>query len=289
MTNKMHIEGGTARVEAIRYYLDLIDQSDYSSVEEVMDDAYHRLGFPDPASYSQLDKPEVNTKNMASTLSRLGLVEDNNPQQLKDRGQQLVDVLLRDEDLFYEFLHFIYATTYQQQPSADRLISWAYYQISTELYAKAPVEYTNDVKQDIVDTVMFRAEEAEGPGFDDPGPLSTKSLNNYRRFIQALDPPVFDPDTNTIQLREYAREELILLTLDHIYRSDRVVETADYGDLIELTDDVIDHVCTICLVEENAFLDLVEDVAARYRQLSTQSDYALRVRLSEPVNMNDLA
>jgi len=289
MTNKMHIEGGTARIDAIRHYLDLIDRSEYSSVDAVMDDAYHRFGFPDPAKYPQLDKPEVNTKNMASTLTRLGLVEDDNPQQVTDLGQQLVDVLLRDEKLFYEFFHFIYATAYAHRPDDDRLISWAYYQISNEIYDKAPVECTNDFKQEIVDTVMFRAEEAEGPGFDDPGPLSTKSLNNYLRFIQSLDPTVYDEESNTIHLRDYAREELVLLAIDHVYRSERVMETADYGDLIELTDDVIDQVCTICLVEEEAFHDLVEDVAARYRQLSTQSDYALRIRLSEPIKIDEIA
>lgn len=272
---KLHIEGASDRPEAIKHYLDFIDRRDYSSIDPVMNDIYRETGL-DP----------VETKNMKTTLSKLGLVDYQDRQQLTDYGREVVEVLLYNEQLFYELLHFTYATAYHRDPSPNRAISWAYYQICDEFRRRAPVDFT-DAKQEIVESVMEEADRAPDEALEDHGPLSTTSLTNYRRFIKPLDPPVYQD--GEVTLRSFAQKELVLATIDHLYRTDVISETIDYGDLLELTGDTIDTVCTILLLQEESVADVIEHVASMDARLSLKSDYQLRVRLTDPVEINDLA
>lgn len=272
---KLHIEGSSDRPEVIKHYLDFIDRRSYSSLDAVMDDVYQETGID-----------LVNTKNMETTLSKLGLVNDQDRQRLTDYGRDIVEVLLYNEQLFYELLHFTYATAYHRSPSPDRAISWAYYHICDEFRRRAPVDFT-DAKQEVVEAVMEEADRASDEALKDHGPLSNTSLTNYRRFIEPLDPSVYQG--GEVTLRSFAPKELVLATIDHLYRTDVVSGTIGYGDLLELTGDTIDTVCTILLLQEESVTDVIEHVASMDARLSLQSDYQLRVRLTDPVEINDLA
>jgi hypothetical protein len=273
---KIHIEGGTGRVEAIRTYLDLIDRRSYDSAEAVMEDAFREFG---------LDVSQSTPKEMKATLEKLGIVEPDDRQLLTGLGRALVDVLLYDEQLFFEMFHFVYATAYHRDPSDDSAISWSYYQITDEFRRRSPVKFT-DAKQEIVEAVMDRADRPDGPEFEDRGSLSGKSMNNYRKFIEKLDPEVITD--GTFELRSFAQKELVLVAIDHMYRTDEFA-TTDYGGLLELSGDVSDALCTICLLDEDNLTDAVEHAASMDSRLKLTSDYSLRVRLTEPVEINDLA
>lgn len=277
MTAKLHIEGGDRRPIAIRDYMDLIDQYDYDSQEEVIEDAYNR----------GLELGELNTKNMLSTLSSLELLNDSDLQELTDLGEDLIEVSIYDSDLFFELLHWVYTTAYLRNPGPERLISWAYYESSKFLYQSAPIDSFSNRKQDIVDEIIYNAERSDGPGFEqDPGAFSTKSINGYQKFIEPLNPPVLED--NSFTLRSRVPEELVLLTIDMIYSSPIVIETTDYGDLLDLSDEVRKILGTVTFIDPQDIDDALEQTAAAYDYLNIQSDYRIRLRLIEPVELNDL-
>lgn len=282
-STKLHIEGGTGRPTAIKHYLDLVDRRDFDSVEAVMDAAFHEFGFPDPEEY---DRDLIDTKGMANTIARLGLVQERNRQQLTELGQDLVEVIIYNGELFYELLHFIYATAYQRDPLPDRAISWSYYQICASLRSKSPVSFS-DARQEVVEDVMREADRMTAPGFDNHGPVSKRSLNSYRHFIRHLDPPVLKD--GEFDVRSFVEKQLVLAAIDHLYRTDAVVNTVDYGDQLQLDGIVSDTLCTICLLEEASLNDVVEHAASMDRRLRVEADYSLRVRLTEPVEIHDLA
>jgi hypothetical protein len=275
---KLHIEGAKHRPETIKHYLDFIDQRGYDSVEGVMNDIYRETGLD-----------VVNTKNMQTTLAKLGLVTDQNRQQLTDYGRDLVEVLLYNEQLFYELLHFTYATAYHRSPSSDRGISWAYYHICDEFRRRAPIEVTRDNKQEIAEAVESTAANGSDSELSDPGPLSTTSLNNYVRFIKQLYPEVYDEGSDEVTLRSFAPNELVLATIDHLYRTDIDSSTRNYGDPVELSDTTTEIICTILLLQEEHLPDVIEHVASMDARLSIKSDYQLRVRLGDPVEIHELA
>jgi len=274
---KLHIEGASHRPEAIKHYLDFVDRREYDLVDAVMDDVYRETGLD-----------IVNTKGMQTTLAKLNLVGQNDRQQLTSRGRDLVEVLLYDEELFYELLHFTYATAYHRTPGPDQAISWAYYQISHELRHRSPVAFT-DTRQDVVEAVQTRADQSPDEALTDHGPLSTGSLTNYRRFIEHLNPAVYEADTDEFSVRSFARSELVLATIDHLYRTDVDSATREYGNPMELTGDTIDILCSILLLQEEELADVIEHVASMDSRLSITPDYELRIRLTDPVEINGLA
>ncbi|WP_117592497.1 hypothetical protein [Haloprofundus halophilus] len=278
MSNKIHIEGGDRRPVAMRDYLDLIEQYEYESEEDVITDAYQQ-GY---------ELGEIPTKNMVSTLSSLGIVAESDGQELTDFGRDLVDVLLYDEQLFYEMLHFRFSTVYGINPSPNNMMSWAYYEVSNILYNTAPIESFSDIKQDLADDIIYRSDQMTGPGFDDgePGAFSRKSINGYQKFIEVLEPPVIEG--GVIDLRSYAREELIISAIDYIYRSEVVAPTLSYGDLLELSNEIEEVIGTVCLLAPQSIDEMIEQTAAGYDSCSVESDHRVRVRLREEVNLSDL-
>ena len=46
---------------------------------------------------------------------------------------------------------------------------------------------------------------------------------------------------------------------------------------------------TLCLVQEDALSDVVEQAVKMDSRLDLKADYTVHLRLSEPVNLNDLA
>jgi Mn-dependent DtxR family transcriptional regulator len=275
---KLHIEGAKHRPEAIKYYLDFIDRREYDSVESVMNDVYRETGLD-----------VVDTKNMQTTLAKLGLVDNTDRQQLTDEGRGLVEILLYNEQLFYEFLHFTYATAYHREPSSERAVSWSYYHICDEFCRRAPIAFTQDTKQEIAESVEATAERGSGDTPSNPGPLSTTSLNNYARFIKSLDPEVYDESSDEVTLRLFAPNELVLATIDHLYRTEIDSPARDYGDLVELSGKTNEILCTILMLQEEQLPELIEHVASMDARLSIKSDYQLRVRLTDPVELHDLA
>jgi hypothetical protein len=281
MSNKLHIVGSAGRPDAIKRYLDLIDRRDYDDVEAVMSDAYHEFGLSHPKYEDRL----INTKDMTNTLARLGLVQEDDRQELTEYGRALVDILIHNEQRFYDLLHFVYASAYYRDPSPDRLISWSYYQITKEFCERAPVTF-NDAKQEVVESVLRTADNETAPGFNDHGTLSEKSINNYQRFIDPLDPPVLKD--GRFELREFVPSELVIAAIDLLYRTD-FAGSRDYGGLMSLSGAPAEALQTLCLVKEDAVSEVVEQAVSMDSRLSLKADYTLHVRLSEPVELNDLA
>lgn len=283
-STKLHIEGASGRPQAIKHYLDLVDRRDYESAESVMEDAYIELGLTRPKHSDR----QVDIKNMTTTLSRLGLVNPDDRQELTSLGQQFVDIIIYNEDLFYELLHLLYSTAYYREPTSTNAISWSYYQISAALRRRSPVDFSPAVRQEVAEEVMQKAGDASNGALADHGPVSDRSLNGYKWFIQALDPPVLD-DSSEFQLRSFAKKELVLGAIDTLYRSEVLFETAEYGDKLGLTDDTRVVLGPILFVDEANFTDVIEHAASMDGRLSITSDYDLRIRLTEKVDFNDLS
>jgi hypothetical protein len=281
---KLHIEGASGRPQAIKHYLDLIDRRDYDSAESVMEDAYVEFGLTRPSH----DDRQVDIKNMTTTLAKLGLVAAGDHQSLTDLGEQFIDVIVYNEDMFYELLHLLYSTAYYRDPSPDTAISWSYFHISSALSHRAPIDFTPDTRQAIAEEVMQKADEADDEALTDHGPLSDRSLNNYKWFIKALDPVVLNESGN-FQLRSFAKKELVLGAIDILYRSDIIFDTADYGDKLNLTEETKAILGPILLVDEPDFADVIEHTASMDGRLFITSDYELRIRLTEEVDINDLS
>lgn len=281
-STKLHIEGGTGRPAAIKSYLDLIDRREYDSASAVMEDAYVEFNLTRP---NKTDR-EVDTKGMLTTLSNLGLVKENNRQQLTELGEEFIDVIVYNDDSFFALFHLLYSTAYYRNASSETGISWSYFQISDAYRRRAPANFS-DSRQEVIEEVMEKADQINSPMFDDPGPLSKRSLNSYRRFIEKLEPAVLED--GTFDPRSFARKELVLGAVDSLYRSDVIFETLRYGDRLELSEKSENFLCSVLLVHKGDLPELLEHTASVDGRLSIDSDYSIRIRLTDEVNINDLA
>lgn len=277
---KLHIEQ-QATPDLIYDYLDIIESEKYNSMNEVYDAAYE-MGY---------NLGEQTKTNIPPTLKRLKIVEESNPQKLTKLGKDLVKIMLYDHELYCNILHFIYSSAYERDPTAERLISWSYKHVTRKIFEMSPIDNFVDIKQDIVDSVEYTAREKSrksDPGFEEGESytFSTTSINGYKRYIEMLDPPVLTDDGG-IKLRTFVPPELLLLSIDHIYRTNLISEsTYDYGDLVELSDNVREELCTFCLLSDEHLEKMLNLASRNYDILNVESDYAIRLRLSQEVNLD---
>jgi len=139
----------------------------------------------------------------------------------------------------------------------------------------------------VIEEVMEKADQMGSPVFDNPGPLSKRSLNSYKRFIEKLDPPVLED--GTFDLRSFGQTELVIGAVDSLYRSDAIFKSLRYGDRLELSKESKEFLSTVLLVHEDNLPELLEHTASMDGRLSIESDYSIRIRLTEEVNIDDLA
>lgn len=271
---KLHIEGSTGRPEIIKHYLDFIDKRQYKSLDAAKSDIYQETGME-----------VVNTKGMLVTLSKLAIVQEDNRQTLTELGRSLVDLLIYDEQLFYEFLHLRYATAFHRDPSISKSISWSYYTITEELCKRTPTDYDN-IKQDIMEIVNQRADRSNRESLSNHGPVSNRSMNAYQRFINQLKPSVID--NGRVTLRDLPRREMVIAAIDHVYRTDVVSSTVEYGNPLSIGA-AANALQTLLLVPENKLTDIIEHVASMDGRLELMSDYELKVRLRNEVRIDDFS
>ncbi len=280
---KVHIEGGTRRPEAIRYYLDVASLGDFSDTEDVMNEVFHRYGFPSEGS--------VNTEKIGTFLSRFGIVEDDDRQSLTDTGDQLLRVLLEDETLFYELLSLHIATYFHSHPSEDTLPSWTYYKTIEYLLENRPVKVQETSTAKTV--VSHLSAEAEQRNTDDllenVGALSNKTFRNFVHFIKPLEPSVLDDGVFTGRTR--VKTDVFAMALDKAYQSEFVQPTTDYGDLITISPGSPgnEFLRTVCGIQRSYVVEIAEQAGRMYEEIECTSDFEVKVRIREELSYDQFS
>lgn len=272
---KIHIENAP-KPFLIDEYISIVDREnfkDFNELEEYAKQQGYELGD--------------SNKNISSTLQRLGILKNGSSTELTSRGEALADILMFDERLFNNLLHYIYASSFDECPSHRTMISWSYIEISKYLYEEAPIEDFNSEKDQIIDHMMLKARDMAGKeGFhkdeSDTPAFGPKSVNGYRNYIKALSPSVMD-DQRTFKLRNYVPVQLALLAINYLYISR---ETVNYGDTIELTEEVKRDLGIITLVKPEKIDKMIENADKNYSDIEIISGYNLKVKLNAEVNFN---
>lgn len=277
-TPKFHI--GDPSPQDLYEYLDTVEARHPTTNQELLEaasDLGHNLG-----TYEKTTAGAV--------LGRLGIVNPDDQFEYTDYGDSLVDIMYRDRNLFNNLLHFLYYTAYERYPEEYIFSSYTYRAFTNYLYDNGPFDNIQGEKGTIVSEVTTEAETDDklDLSYTRSGvSVSTKSFNNYFRYLDSLSPSV-NPngpgESPGFNLRAFCPPELFVVTVDYLYRQN----DSEYNTLLQVTDDTERRLRQICVLSDHGFSEVIDYADQAYSFFSKRHDFGLNLRLEREVHLDDL-
>jgi hypothetical protein len=190
-----------------------------------------------------------NYGKMLRSLDELGIVSRSRSSiTLTDLGRIVSDITRYQKDLLGELVHILYYTSYSWDKNMR--FSWSYRTVANWLWDSAPCEIHRDRLVNIVSQAATEKFNESGVSF------STQSVGGILHWLTALEPACVDERSGIFNRRNYCPVETFMLALNTVYK-----QTRDDFLSIELSDDIKEAVCRICLITPESFdemLDLAE-------------------------------
>lgn len=280
-----HIRDG-ANPEWCYQYLDILDQHpDASSGKEVYklaEDFGYEVGYQ-----TEREVPTV--------LKKMDILETAT--SLTDQGKQLVKVMYHDLRLFGNILHHLFYTrdridAAQGVPIEQReMSSWTYGAVVDYLIDNTPVHpvSTKRAREEIAEAIFEQAQQ-ELSSIRDEISIGPRSISGVFQYLRELSPSVLDEVQHTnsameekFQIRSFAPAEMLLVAIDSLYKE----SNTEYGTALILNNDNIETLCRTLVLDESGFNEVLE-WAREFDHLEVSTGMAKQVRLSDPINYDDL-
>lgn len=276
--SKFHIEDDAGPSEIFQYLDTLIAESPTSN-EDVLEGAQklgHSIG-----TYERI--------RVGPTIARLGIVEADDPFTLTTRGDDLVDIMYRDQDLFNDILHLLYYTAFDRYPDKHIYTSYTYQTITNYIHDNAPYETFEGKKKTIIGEVANIAQNDDRLDLNRTQAgvsLSSKSFTGYLRFLTELSPSVVpDPEAKTpgYEPRSFCPPALFALAVDFLYSR----SGTEYGRLLQ-TDEYGQDIRRICLLTEEGLDEVLDYTAQSYPFIAQKESFGSHIRLDKEVSLADV-
>ena len=199
------------------------------------------------------------------------IIEEGDTYQLTSVGHVIANIVIFQQDLLPDFIHFQYYTRFDLDP--NKRFSWSYQQVCDSLWNTAPAIIHRDRLVNLVTQEAAQTFSTKGVSF------SKSSVTGILNWLEGLSPPCFS-QKNTDQFftrREYCSVELFALALDHIFRLHRQPELLS----IPLTSEMREEVCRLCLITPEAFSDMAIKVENNFNNFQIRHERGERIYVSD--------
>lgn len=272
--SKFHIDDSGP--EDIYEYLDTLEAHSPKSSNELADAAAD-LGH----GISQKERIFA-----GNTLVRMGVVDPEDKFTFTELGNQLVDIMYSDPEIFNNLLHYLFYTAYDRYPDRHVYASYTYKMLTNYLYDNGP--FTSFTKGDIIGDVSAEAEADSNLNLSKTSSgvsMSTKTFNNFWQFLEALKPTVQpEPEVAGFERRSFCPPGLFVLAVNYAYNQ----TDSEFGSLLQATDKIETIIKQVCLLNDDGLNEVIDFAESSYSFFSTKHDFGLQFRLEEEVSIRDI-
>lgn len=182
-------------------------------------------------------------------VKQLGII-GRKPYALTDKGRILHSLLRKNIDVFNAIIHFLVYSLWTKKEPLKNCFSWTYRTFVNELWESVRVDID---KKKYAAVLANRAKEEfiTKFGLSLRVSLSVNSINGVLNWLEVLEPSCIERHNKVITFtrRTFSSPELMILAIDFLYRQ----RNADYGTTLFLTEENIETICKVCLLEPSAF------------------------------------
>lgn len=201
---------------------------------------------------------------------------------LSSLGQQMVDLLAVDDELYADAMHFLHYDRYNGSEEARKLF-WSYRECCTFAWSRKENPPNREVVAHVqagIEKLMPSAHQSRiGGNFNSGG------VTEWRSWLRELVPPPVQTGSRHMLLRSITRYEPVLLAIDYVYRQ----RGYGYGDSVVLDDELLDDTARIFFLDPSCCRQLI-DIASELTLFLDLSDTfaGSAVTLHKPYEIRDI-
>jgi hypothetical protein len=202
---------------------------------------------------------------------------------ITDRGVKVRAILAIDHQLYDEIMHYLHYTSYDGSASSRKLF-WSYRVCCEVVWQRKSVPAVSEVVANVQARIAEQFPSAYarrvGGNFNAGGVTS-----GWKPWVVRLCPPPFLSDGGELVPRETHRIELVLLALDHVYRS----HDYRYGDPVVVDDAILDEVARVFFLDVVCCRKLLSLAGRLVKALRVADTFAgPSVTLAEPYTVESI-
>jgi len=187
-------------------------------------------------------------KKLIKSLMELEIIqEDCGAFSLTPQGQIISRVVLYQQDLLADFIHFLYYTSFDLD--TNKRFSWSYRQVCDTLWLTAPGIINRDLLVNHVTREALTEFGENGISF------SISSVSGILNWVTELVPPCIlgQGIEQHFVRRDYCSVELFALALNHVYKTRN---SANLSHIV-IDSSFRDEVCRISLINPDRFSEML--------------------------------
>lgn len=208
--------------------------------------------------------------------------EDNKAYRysLSNFGSDLLNKLQFNPPLAMEFVHWVWYSAWLRSPDPEWGWSWVYQEVCNMLWDSSP-------DQAVPRKLLADALEKANSLFPDQSPsFDISSVRSVTAWLAALDPPFLvkededDPNSSLFsQKRVSCSPELLFLAIQLQYGT----KGLSYGTPLLMDDELIDTVCSVCLLGPDQFWPMAQVCSLTFQALvRKETAYGTSWTITEP-------
>jgi hypothetical protein len=201
---------------------------------------------------------------------------------LTELGQKVRSILTADTDLYADIQHYLHYNRYDGTPSSRKLF-WSYWCCCQICWIRKHIplvtELVAELQSRIADSFPAAYSQKVGGNFNAGGVTS-----GWKPWVMLLKPPPFN-DSAELVPRQTRRFELVLLALDHAYRS----HGYRYGDPVILDVGLVDEIARVFFLSHECSRELLALAAKMTTSLKIVDTFAgVSVNLLRQYQVQDI-
>jgi hypothetical protein len=186
-------------------------------------------------------------------LDLLKLQADRETYFLTEKGKALKDILVTDKVLYYEVMHILHYTGFDDKCPKTQRYFYTYKLICDELFKCQSFPVHQFLTSRVIDSLaqQFRTDAVS---------VSDTSVRWCVVWLKVLSPPFID-ENRSINRRKLYYVQPFLLGLNYIYK----LKQLPYSTPVLLTDETKEIICRCCLMDPAYFDETFDLVQRTYR------------------------
>lgn len=202
---------------------------------------------------------------------------------LTELGAKMRSILLADQDLHGDLMHFLHYSTYDGRPTTRKFL-WSYRRCSEFVWSEKRVI----PKQELAGRILACMKD-EFPGLNYAARVGARfdgtAAGRFYTWMRDLSPPPLAPDGEVVAPRISERYELAILALDYSYRH----RNYRYGDPVVLDGQLLDELARVFLLEHECCRQLLALAARMTRAVRLRDTFSgTSVTLLVPYGIDSL-
>lgn len=234
----------------VEYTLRELDPNISYSTKELRERIYSGWGYEVQRNYTN------STRRLYDLgLSKQEQTEAGKPGHILTKfGEKIRGVLSMNRQLYKELMHYLHYTSYDREDPSSRKLFWSYRKCCNVVWSRRELPKTSEIVKIIQNEIAEKFPDAYA-STDEGGRFNSGGVSSgWKPWIIQLDPPVFKNEDNHLAPRKTDRFELVLLAIDHVYKTNKY----RFGDPVVLDEPLLDQIAKVFFLDPVRTRELID-------------------------------